>query len=156
MGQEYESSQFWFYFLYPFVVFSRLALIVYSYSWSFFVDGSCIWFDALLSSVISWLWYLFGLALWHIIFIVLSGVELWLQPMTLFFMDHCRSASRKACCLSRPLEYSKIILALDCRLMVLSEFMSYSWWSCFVASYGRWSSSFLSGVCLLKQCLSLP
>lgn len=156
MGREYESSQFWFYFLYPFVMFSRLALTVYSYGCSVFENGSCIWFDMVLMSVVPWFWYLFGLVLWHLSSLILLGLEPFLQPMTLFFMDHTCSASRRACRLARPMERREIILALDCRLLVLSEFMCYYWWSCFLASSSRWYASLLLSVSSLKHCLSFP
>ena len=119
------------------------------------LSGSSV-FDFLVFEILGWMWYILGyLALWYHGWMV-AWLLPWMLPFLIFWMDFIPQSSRKTSRLARRLAHGDVLCAYDSRLIILSAYMCYPWWSSFLTSNSRWLLSLTSRADVFTETLYMP
>jgi hypothetical protein len=147
MGQNAELSPFWIYFCYPLVITIRMAHIFFALFRHYITTGTIPFHDTLSQTIFyilqdfsSWIYYIIGYISLYLVRHTTSLLKPLITFVTPFWIDFDHGPTRQALRASTHC-HSKIILCFDHRLLILSEYCTYPWWTPFFSSPAKWFAS---------------
>ena len=159
-----EQAHIGIYIFYPLLCFIRMVKLAFALLTYYASTGTLPYLDSSLSLIfglvpqlLTWLLYSCGYTL-LLIFTILSHIMSTLIPFSVyFFMDYDRGpATRKTLRLIQQHHDPCIISAFDTRLMILTGYCIYPWWTCFLSTPAIWYASLLKAYDKLEWQVSLP
>ena len=106
--------------------------------------------------ILEWSYYIFDLLFSKISCWMVSWLVPWLLPFSLFGMDYCSQGSRRARRNAHRMADGAVILALNTSLMVLTEYMTFPWWSAVFAALSTWITLYLQSMDRFFMSLIVP